>query len=216
MRYSFRSLAAPLAVFSIALAAPSAASAQMMTFTTGVACTSGPTTHSTYDDVGSPYSEAGFTLFTPGANAFITWCSNSANFAGPGLVINTPGSDATLTKSGGGTFSINKIDLAHAFAGVVAPQSFTFTGTLLGGGTVSQTFTIGAQDGRPTFTSFLFDPTWTNLTSVMFASQTGSFYQFSNVLLNATTVPEPASMALLGTGLVGLFGAVRRRRNESA
>jgi hypothetical protein len=183
-----------------------------------VACATGGS-----QSISSPYSEAGFTLSTPGIFEFATWCADAdafglGSYAGPGLFINTGGSNATLTPSGGGTFSIQSIELAHLYQGAFDAQSFTFTGNLSGGGTVSQTFTIGPQVQFATFMPFLFDASWTNLLSVDFAQQDYSYYQFTNIVLNgaSSTVPEPASMMLLGTGLVGVFGAARRRFSKTA
>ena len=211
MRYSFRALAKPLAVLSIALAGASAANAQVITFD-AIACATGETNF-----VPEPYTEAGFTFFT-GTHAFFTWCGDSPNYGGPGMFDNQPGHIVTLAKSDGGTFSIDQISLAHLNGGTWDAQALTFTGNLVGGGVILQTFTIGAQAaGNPVFMPFNFDAGWTNLINVAFAPQDYSYYQFTDIFLDgATTIPEPASMALLGTGLVGVFGAVRWRRNQSA
>lgn len=65
----------------------------------------------------------------------------------------------------------------------------------------------------------LLNVDWDNLTSVTFASgdgQPGSQFVFDNFRFNntpdPTITPEPASMTLLATGLLGIGVVVRRRR----
>ena len=42
----------------------------------------------------------------------------------------------------------------------------------------------------------------------------GEGNNFSDAMVNTTPIPEPGSMLLLGTGLLGLGGAIRRRRKK--
>ena len=93
----------------------------------------------------------------------------------------------------------------------------------------------GLVGGVPTyFASYILSATaptlltfnWANLSEVDFISSggtqhsgydqgSGTQFALDDLTINSSAVPEPASAALLGTGLVGLYGVIRRRR-ESA
>jgi hypothetical protein len=190
----------------LATAVPATGFAQTVTFAP-LACTTGG-----WVNLGPSYSENGVTLTTQ--TGFATWCADNPDYAGNNLLIGWEGNNATLALSGmgGGTFALSSIDLAHAYSGQFAAEAVNFVGHTLGGGTVSQLFMLAAQDGPTSFATYMFGADFTDLTSVEFGAQVRPFYQFANIQLNAVTAtPEPASMLLLATGLVGVFGFARRK-----
>lgn len=173
--------------------------------------------------VSSPYTSQGFTLTstsggfvfnspdtgngasqTPGNNSFYAGANGLAAFV-PATI--------TLTRTNGNPFSLHSIDLARNFAFDPAPTT-TFTGTQVGGSTVSATFTVTSPSPPLTFQTFNFTG-FVNLTSVSWdqgvTSQEG-VHQFSNIHL-ATPVPGPDAFAVLSSALVvgGLFLRPRRR-----
>jgi hypothetical protein len=113
--------------------------------------------------------------------------------------------------------------LLHPYTGAPGSQSFTayWDGVAffsnVGAPPISSYTQFGTiLPGRPilpyTELSFAFrdDPSWRYLDDVCVANA-GTVCP-----LTTAAVPEPSSFALLGTGVIGLFGALRRRRNSSA
>ena len=120
----------------------------------------------------------------------------------------------TLTQANGNAFSLNAFDYAtFTYYLGDAATALTLTGTLLGGGTVSQTFAPLAG----AFQTFSVLPTFTGVTSVRFdAAGFHNRSAYDNIVVNATAaVPEPASWALMILGF-GVTGFALRRRSAGA
>ncbi|TWT57416.1 PEP-CTERM motif protein [Thalassoglobus neptunius] len=170
---------------------------------------------------GLTYSEDGYTLTTPGLGGFASFGTLDSRFTGStSLIINSlpnpldlqdPRNSAILTRDGGGSFALRSIDLAEL--NFHLSTTVTFVATKSGGGTATQSFTIdGIGFAAETF---FFSTEFESITSVTWR-QEGNFHQFDNIVVGPAgpIVPEPSTMLLFSSGLIGL--AFSRRRLSSA
>lgn len=128
----------------------------------------------------------------------------------------------SMSKVGGGSFSLQQLDIAEWVNINETARTVNVTGFLFGGGTLNQTITLNLVfDGTGPLNDFQTEAFvgWNNLTSVQFqgaGSVTGTdYYALDNIQVGAgvAAIPEFGTVASLG-GLLGLgaLGVVRSRR----
>ena len=128
----------------------------------------------------------------------------------------------------GGAFDAFSMTLSSA---LVAGNSYTlqFFGAQLAGFT--STIQIGVSTSPTAFGTSIFtgspssSTTWTQFNATFLAPVSGSYITVENVnigdysfvdnfsLAGSTSTPEPSALFLLGTGVVGLAGVLRRKIN---
>jgi hypothetical protein len=210
-----RRLACMLAL-SLGASVPSTAPGQAVMTFESLAAPMLPGT-SGYRGIGNVYDEAGFRLVAThifparGPHFCVTEVGIGPYTMGEVALFNClDGGTTTLTKIGGGTFSLHSIDLSpndqdHPGAKVL------FTGVRAGGPPVTAEFDAPSNFvfERHVFAGFddLLSVQWTHA---------APYHTFDNITLDVvvTASPEPTAALLLGAGLAAL-AAIRRGKRRT-
>jgi hypothetical protein len=127
------------------------------------------------------------------------WDGSSPNGNGtPALIFAGFGTGASMTMSltGGGSFTLNSVDMTISWYDVNPTESITVNGNSINLIQGLQTYTLNL-----TGTSFVFSD---------LPSGTG-YWLMDNIVYNASTTPEPGTLALLGSGMLAGLGVLRRK-----
>ncbi|MET0859262.1 MAG: PEP-CTERM sorting domain-containing protein [Telluria sp.] len=123
----------------------------------------------------------------------------------------------TIKSSTASPFKLNSVDLTRWYANTTG-NTATFTGAKVGGGSVTQTVDLSSIDNYinrtgndfTTYSLTGFD----NLSSLTITHNFVGYLAMDNFVLNASSVPEPSSIALFGLAVAA--GAFARRRAAKA
>jgi PEP-CTERM motif len=151
---------------------------------------------------GQSFTDQGLTFGVVGSGLEYVWSGASPNSNGTNNLIFAfgPGDTESITKAGGGTFTLDSMQIAISWYDSNPTDTITINGTPL---TITTTLT--------TYNLNLVGVTAVNISGV--ASDSG-YWTADNIVYNA--IPEPSAWAMMMLGFVGLgFAGYRKARGAA-